>query len=73
MLTAGPQRRPLLGDERQVVPHVPDGLQRQLPQRQQARLAVDSGAGPRLGRLRPQDAGGVPPQGREQGDRKSVV
>ena len=30
-------------------------------------LAVDGGAGPCLGRLSPQDAGGVPPQCREQG------
>ena len=46
---------------------VPHGLQGQLPQGEQARLAVDGGAGPCLGRLRPQDAGGVPPQCLEQG------
>jgi hypothetical protein len=49
------------------MPQVPHGLQDELPQREQARLTVDGGAGPRLGRLLPQYAGGVPPQGGEQG------
>src|SRR5262245_18549739 len=60
------QRRPLVGDERQVVPHMTDGLEHQLPQREQAGLAVDGDTEPRLLRLQPQDACGVPPQGGEQ-------
>ena len=44
-------RRPLLGDERQVVPHMPHGLEHLLPQRDQAGLAVDADTLPRLGRL----------------------
>jgi hypothetical protein len=49
MLTADPQRRPLLGDERQVVPHMAHGLEHQLPQRDQASFSVDGDTKPRFG------------------------
>ena len=60
------QRRPFLGDERQVVPHMPHGLEHQLPQRDEAGFAVNADTLPRFGRLQTQDACAMPPQRREQ-------